>query len=30
MSISIVIPHFNRPDLPEKLLASIPQDKKDI
>lgn len=30
MSISIVIPHFNRPDLLEKLLASIPQDKKDI
>jgi glycosyltransferase involved in cell wall biosynthesis len=30
MSLSIVIPHFNKPDLLEKLLASIPQDKKDI
>jgi len=30
MSISIVIPHFNRPDLLEKLLDSIPQDKKDV
>lgn len=30
MSLSIIIPHFNRPDLLEKLLASIPQDKKDI
>ena len=30
MSLSIVIPHFNKPDLLEKLLASIPQDKNDI
>lgn len=30
MSLSIIIPHFNQPDLLEKLLASIPQDKKDI
>ncbi len=30
MSLSIVIPHFNKPDLLEKLLASIPQDKIDI
>lgn len=30
MSISIVIPHFNKPDLLEKLLISIPQDKKDV
>ncbi len=30
MSLSIIIPHFNKPDLLEKLLASIPQDKKDI
>ncbi len=30
MSLSIIIPHFNKPDLLEKLLASIPQDKNDI
>lgn len=30
MNLSIVIPHFNQPDLLEKLLKSIPQDKKDI
>ena len=30
MSISIIIPHFNKPDLLEKLLLSIPQDKIDI
>ncbi len=30
MSLSIIIPHFNNPDLLEKLLVSIPQDKKDI
>ena len=30
MSLSIIIPHFNQPYLLEKLLKSIPQDKKDI
>ena len=30
MSLSIIIPHFNNTDLLKKLLASIPQDKKDI
>ena len=30
MSLSIIIPHFNKPDLLEKLLVSIPQDKIDI
>ena len=30
MNLSIVIPHYNQPDLLEKLLKSIPKFKKDI